>query len=194
MAASESNAQSTAFAIQGLVAAGRNPRAIKRTRTPIEYLKSLQAADGSIRYSRTSTQTPVWVTAQALNALESKPFPLRPEPRQKARSVKTAAAASTPAPAPAPAKTARTHRRQAKVKARPRAHAAVTATGSAESEDAQLGTSEAEIQTRPVAQTTTTTAATGQEDDGEAGWWPLAFAVLLGIVVLVGLRVAWRRG
>jgi hypothetical protein len=194
MAASESNAQSTAFAIQGLVAAGRNPRAMKRTRTPVEYLKSLQAADGSVRYSRTSTQTPVWVTAQALNALEAKPYPLRPAPRQKARTVKAASAGSSQASAPAPARTARAHLRLAKTKARPKAHAASATASTAESDDPQLGTSEAEIQTRPVAQTTTTTAATGQEDDGEAGWWPLAFMVALGIVVLVGLRLAWRRG
>src|SRR5436190_392820 len=93
MAVADSNAQSTAFAIQGLVAAGRDPRKLRRTRTPIEYLKSLQASDGSVHYSRTSAQTPVWVTAQALTALEGKAFPLRPAPRRKARSVSAAAVA-----------------------------------------------------------------------------------------------------
>ena len=33
---------------------------------------------GKVRYSRTSAQTPVWVTAQALAALARKPFPLAP--------------------------------------------------------------------------------------------------------------------
>ena len=51
---------------------------------------------GAVRYSRTSAQTPVWVTAQALAALARKPFPLAPVPRAKR-------AAPTPAPAPAPA-------------------------------------------------------------------------------------------
>ena len=37
---------------------------------------SLQRGDGSFRYSRSSSQTPVWVTAQALVALERKAFPL----------------------------------------------------------------------------------------------------------------------
>jgi uncharacterized membrane protein len=87
MAAAESNAQSTAFAVQGLVAVGRKPRSFRRTRTPIEYLKSLQTSGGAVRYSRTSAQTPVWVTAQVLVALEGKPFPLRPAPRAKARTV-----------------------------------------------------------------------------------------------------------
>lgn len=112
MAASDSNAQSTSFAIQGLVAAGRDPGKLRRTRTPLAFLKSLQAADGSIRYSRTSAQTPVWVTAQALDALEEKPFPLAPAPRHKAHSVTSGAtrvdvhrtAATTTRPASDPAK------------------------------------------------------------------------------------------
>jgi prenyltransferase beta subunit len=74
-----SNAQSTAWAIQGLVAAGRNPARTRRrgSRSPLAYLRSLQASSGAIRYSRTSGQTPVWVTAQALTALARKPFPIR---------------------------------------------------------------------------------------------------------------------
>jgi energy-coupling factor transport system substrate-specific component len=74
----ESNAQSTAWAIQGLIAAGRHPGAIHRrgSRSPEGYLESLLAPGGSIRYSRTSAQTPVWVTAQALVALAGKTFPV----------------------------------------------------------------------------------------------------------------------
>jgi hypothetical protein len=34
--------------------------------------------DGSVRYSRTGSQTPVWVTAQALTALARRPFPIAP--------------------------------------------------------------------------------------------------------------------
>ncbi len=78
----ESNAQSSAWAAQGLEAAGRNVGAIKRegSRSPLAYLESLIAPDGSVRYSRTSAQTPVWVTAQALTALAGKPFPIAPAP------------------------------------------------------------------------------------------------------------------
>jgi prenyltransferase beta subunit len=73
---SASNAQSTAWAVQAFVAAGVNPKKVRRhgSRNPLAYLRSLQAGDGSFRYSRTSTQTPVWVTAQALSALAGKPF------------------------------------------------------------------------------------------------------------------------
>lgn len=75
----ESNAQSTSWAIQGLAAAGRNPgRAEKGGRSPIAYLRKLIAADGSVRYSTTSEQTPVWVTAEALAALARKPLPIAP--------------------------------------------------------------------------------------------------------------------
>ena len=73
-----SNAQSTAWAIQGLIAAGHNPGAVRRrgSRTPIGFLESLRGSDGSIRYSRTGSQTPVWVTAQALIALSGRTFPV----------------------------------------------------------------------------------------------------------------------
>ncbi len=76
----ESNAQSTAWAIQGLIAAGRNPATVRRrgSRSPLGYLESLIAPDGSVRYSRTGAQTPVWVTAQALIALAGRTFPVGP--------------------------------------------------------------------------------------------------------------------
>ncbi len=76
----ESNAQSTAWAIQGLIAAGRDPAAITRegSCSPLAYLESLVGPDGSVRYSRTGSQTPVWVTAQALTALAGKTFPIEP--------------------------------------------------------------------------------------------------------------------
>jgi energy-coupling factor transport system substrate-specific component len=74
----ESNAQSTSWALQGLIAAGRSPGSVRRrgSRTPGGYLESLIAPNGSVRYSRTSAQTPVWVTAQALIALAGKTFPV----------------------------------------------------------------------------------------------------------------------
>jgi energy-coupling factor transport system substrate-specific component len=75
-----SNAQSTAWAIQGLTAAGRNAAAVthRGSRSPLAYLQTLIAPDGSVRYSRTGAQTPVWVTAQALTALATRPLPVAP--------------------------------------------------------------------------------------------------------------------
>jgi energy-coupling factor transport system substrate-specific component len=106
-----SNAQSTAWAIQGLVAAGRNPDRLHRrgARSPMAYLRSLVTPSGAVRYSRTSAQTPVWVTAQALAALARKPFPLAAVPRRRraattaARPAPTPATTATPAGTPVPA-------------------------------------------------------------------------------------------
>jgi energy-coupling factor transport system substrate-specific component len=82
----ESNAQSTSWAIQGLLAAGRRVSAVRRGggRSALAYLQGLLAPDGSVRYSATSAQTPVWVTAQALTALAGKPFPIAPVRRHGA--------------------------------------------------------------------------------------------------------------
>jgi energy-coupling factor transport system substrate-specific component len=111
---SGSNAQSTAFAVQGLLAAGIAPPSLHRggAPSPLDYLRSLVAADGHIRYSRGSDQTPVWVTGEALMALDRKPLPLGPVAR------------AAPAPAaPAPAATAAAHKHQ------PGAHAGAARAG-----------------------------------------------------------------
>ena len=115
----DSNAQSTSYAIQGLVAAGAGGETLSRA---LAYLRGLQRRDGSVAYSSSSSQTPVWVTAQALMALERTPLPLATVPRDKrkpaasgesndvgyAPPASTGAGAGTPAPAataqaPAPA-------------------------------------------------------------------------------------------
>ncbi|MFL5843182.1 MAG: prenyltransferase/squalene oxidase repeat-containing protein [Solirubrobacteraceae bacterium] len=71
------NAQSTAFGVLGLVAAGVDPEKVRRNgRSPLDYLRALQDPDGSFRYSKTSRQTPVWVTAQAVLALTRRPLPV----------------------------------------------------------------------------------------------------------------------
>jgi hypothetical protein len=67
-----SDAQSTAVAIQGLVAAGSKP-----SPAAFRYLAKLRRADGSYRYSVRYAATPLWVTSQTLLALARQPFPLR---------------------------------------------------------------------------------------------------------------------
>jgi energy-coupling factor transport system substrate-specific component len=108
-----SNAQSTAYAVQGLVAANAGSAALARA---LAYLRGLQRRDGSVAYSPSSGQTPVWVTAQALMALERQPLPLavvpreqkRPKsaPHQAAAEPKREAPAAAPPEAPPPAATA----------------------------------------------------------------------------------------
>ncbi|MGE5691661.1 MAG: prenyltransferase/squalene oxidase repeat-containing protein [Pseudomonadota bacterium] len=67
-----SDVQSTAWAIQAYVAAGRAvpPGALR-------YLGRMRRPDGSYRYSAQYVTTPVWVTAQAAAALARKPLPLQ---------------------------------------------------------------------------------------------------------------------
>ncbi len=74
-AGADSNAQSTAWAVQGLIAAGADAGAVDRG---VAYLRSLIAPDGHVRYSKATDQTPVWVTGEALMALARKPLPIAP--------------------------------------------------------------------------------------------------------------------
>jgi energy-coupling factor transport system substrate-specific component len=73
-----SNAQSTGWAIEGLVAAGVRPGGLHRggARSPVAYLDSLVQPDGAVRYARTTVQSPVWVTGSALLGLRERPLPL----------------------------------------------------------------------------------------------------------------------
>jgi hypothetical protein len=103
--------------VQGLVAARRDPARVRRPggRSALAYLRSLVGPDGAVRYSRTSRQTPVWVTGQVLTALRLRPFPLRVVPRARR------ALAPAPAPKPRPRRAhraTRTHRRAAAAPAR----------------------------------------------------------------------------
>jgi hypothetical protein len=96
-----SNSQSTAYTVQGLVAVDAAGDSVERALT---YLTRLQRADGSIAYSSTSSQTPVWVTAQALAALRREPLPLAAVPRARAdaRRPRETAPARSPQPDPEP--------------------------------------------------------------------------------------------
>jgi Prenyltransferase and squalene oxidase repeat len=101
-AGATSNAQSTAWAVQGLLSAGVDPASVRRggAPSPLAYLGSLIASDGHVRYARGNNQTPVWVTAEAEMALAGKTLPLSPvRPRHREAP---AAPASTPASRPSP--------------------------------------------------------------------------------------------
>jgi prenyltransferase beta subunit/uncharacterized membrane protein len=94
----EPNAQSTAWAVQALVAARRDPtRPLPGARqSPLLYLQGLVAPDGSVRYSNAGMQTPVWVSAQVLTALAEKPLPIgRPSPAEGSASADGAGAGAT---------------------------------------------------------------------------------------------------
>ncbi len=76
------NSQGTAWGAQGLTAVGLNPASVSSGgNDPLSYLAARQARDGHYRYSGSSDQTPIWVTSQALMAVEREPFPVEPVPR-----------------------------------------------------------------------------------------------------------------
>ena len=56
------------------------------------------AANGAVRYSRGVTQTPVWVTGEALMAMEGAPLPVAAPTPAAAPSVPAAPASSSHAP------------------------------------------------------------------------------------------------
>jgi energy-coupling factor transport system substrate-specific component len=65
-----SNSQSTAWAVQALVATGAP---VARA---LAYLRARTAGSGAVQYAAGVGQTPVWVTAEALAALAKRPLPI----------------------------------------------------------------------------------------------------------------------
>jgi len=77
------NSQSTAWAVQGMLAVGADPaKGGAGDKSALEYLAARQADDGHYRYSPSSDQTPVWVTGQVLAAVAGKPYPISPVSRR----------------------------------------------------------------------------------------------------------------
>ncbi len=77
------NAQSTAWAVQGMLAVGTDPATIREGgESALDYLAARRAEDGHYRYSSESDQTPVWVTGQVLAAVAGESFPV-PVPERR---------------------------------------------------------------------------------------------------------------
>ncbi len=77
------NTQSTAWAVEGIVAAGGDPGFYRRGgSSALDYLAAQQQPDGQYRYSKSSDQTPVWVTSQVLVAAAEKSLPVQPPARE----------------------------------------------------------------------------------------------------------------
>jgi energy-coupling factor transport system substrate-specific component len=175
-----SNAQSTAYAVQGMVAGGAGGAALTRA---IAYLRGLQRRDGSVSYSATSNQTPVWVTAQALLALERKALPLAAVPRRKRRP----RASAPEQPAAAPAAKPPAERRQKPEAAVAQPHQGIEGGPTPESRS-EAGTPGLTVD------------RANDSDDGSSGvpGWVVAIAVALtlGLLALARRRLIprrWRR-
>ncbi len=87
------NAQSTAWAVQGMLAVGADPATIREGGdSSLDYLAARRAKDGHYTYSAESDQTPIWVTGQALAAVAGEPFPVptvarEPKPKKSTGGV-----------------------------------------------------------------------------------------------------------
>ncbi len=76
------NTQSTAWAVQGILAAGADPGSVRAGgKSALDYLAQHQDGDGHYTYSSSSDQTPVWVTGQVMVAVAGKTFPVATPPQ-----------------------------------------------------------------------------------------------------------------
>jgi hypothetical protein len=176
------NAQSTAWAVQGLVASGASPRSVRRGgRSPLGYLASLQAGDGHYRYSSSSDQTPVWVTAQAVMAVGGEAFPVEPVPRRPAGAVKGGRRDGAPAGGAASA---------AGEKGASGKRPAGGGGGSADPSEADPSEAAAQGDETPTAaESDPASARSADEESGALGW-----GVAAGVAILLGATWAgWLR-
>jgi hypothetical protein len=77
--ARESNVGSTAWAVQGISAAGQDAAssawASSSGKTPFDYLASMQQSDGHFRYMTSVDTNLAWMTAETIPALYKKAYP-----------------------------------------------------------------------------------------------------------------------
>lgn len=85
------NAQATAWASQGLLAAGKDPASFGTGESSFAYLRELQASDGHFLQAPGQEASPVWVTADVLVPLSGDYLPIAappraPKPKEKSSS------------------------------------------------------------------------------------------------------------
>ncbi|HET9152828.1 MAG TPA: prenyltransferase/squalene oxidase repeat-containing protein [Solirubrobacterales bacterium] len=78
----EANAQATAWACEGLLAAGKDPADFGSGKSSLAYLRDLQASDGHFLQAPGQEASPVWVTADVLVPLAGAHLPISAPPRQ----------------------------------------------------------------------------------------------------------------
>jgi energy-coupling factor transport system substrate-specific component len=76
------NAQATAWASQGLLAAGKDPGSFGDGKSSFAYMRELQAADGHFLQTHDVEGSPVWVTADVLVPLSGSHLPIAAPPRE----------------------------------------------------------------------------------------------------------------
>ena len=78
----ESNSASTSWVVQAMWAAGIDPaRFAPGKGDPLDYLASMQQANGAIRWKRSDALNSIWMTAYAAPAYGGRPLPVTPVAR-----------------------------------------------------------------------------------------------------------------
>jgi energy-coupling factor transport system substrate-specific component len=75
------NAQATAWASQGLLAAGKDPAGFATGGSSLAYMRDLQASDGHFLQAPGQEASPLWVTADVLVPLSGHYLPIAAPPR-----------------------------------------------------------------------------------------------------------------
>jgi squalene-hopene cyclase-like protein/prenyltransferase/squalene oxidase-like repeat protein len=83
---SESNVASTAWAVQGLWAAGENPETWRTgsgesSEEPLDYMESMQQPDGHARWKKSVDMNGIWMTAYVAPAFAGQALPIAAVPR-----------------------------------------------------------------------------------------------------------------
>ena len=89
------NAQATAWASQGLLAAGKDPAGFGTGKSSFTYMRELQASDGHFLQAPNQEASPVWVTADVLVPLSGDYLPISAPPRAPKPKEKTSSNTSS---------------------------------------------------------------------------------------------------
>jgi energy-coupling factor transport system substrate-specific component len=199
------NAQSTAWAVQGMVAVGTDPASVhEQGKSPLEYLAARQDADGHYRYSSSRDQTPVWVTGQVLAATAGDSFPVpavpRAAPAPPATSDLSAASPVAPPPPSASSQELAEALNQASGGSAPPATGAPAAKPPASGGGVIPGVPQAVAPEGDQAESTPAQSAAARfeagDNPGPKPWAPLGIGlatagVALGSVLFLGRRFSW---
>jgi energy-coupling factor transport system substrate-specific component len=202
------NSQSTAWAVQGMLAVGEDPSSVRDGgNNALDYLAARQDADGHYRRSATSDETPVWVTAEVLPAVAGDAFPISPvarapEPTPSDSTAAPGIGAGAPVPAVPPAAGAGTSPAlpesfgQGGIPPATGGSPAPTAPGTGAVPTVPPGAAPEGEEAETTPSQTPVPAFEASENPGPEPWWPLGVGLAsgglaLGGVLFFGRRFSW---
>jgi energy-coupling factor transport system substrate-specific component len=203
------NSQSTAWAVQGMLAVGKDPASVQdEGKSALDYLGARQDSDGHYQYSSSSDQTPIWVTGQVLTAVAGESFPVpavAPESKSSEPSTSTESGAVAPAEPVSPAPAEAEAPSQGSTESTPPSTGGVgpstkppaTSPGTGSIPVPPLGTSPEGERVEPApAQGSAAPPFEAGDNPGPDPWIPIgiglgASALALGSVLFLGRRFSW---